>query len=255
MTTPVPPVRLGPDDTLTLTRVPVRDLARRVLVVGDPERARKVAAELLDDARQVGQNREYLTFTGTYRGTEVSVMSHGVGAAGAAVAFEELCRGGAQRIIRSGTAGGMQPGVRDGAVVVATGAVRRDGLSVQLVPPEFPAVADAELVLALWEAAGRTGLERHRGVVLTSDAFYPHPVLGSDHRLWQQAGCVAVEMEVAALLVTAALHAVPAGAVLAVDGNPLAQEDEGMSDYQPFREIVHRAVDGALRCALEALVG
>ena len=245
--------RLGPDDTLTLTQVRVRDLAPRVLVVGDPARARK-AAELLEDARQVGENREYLTFTGTYQGTPVSVLSHGIGAAGAGVAFEELCRGGAQRIVRSGTAGGLQPDVLDGSLVVATAAVRRDGLSQHLVPLAFPAVADASVVLALSEQAASTGLDVHRGVVLTSDLFYPHAVLGDDLQLWQHAGCVAVEMEVAALLVVASLHGVQAGAVLAIDGNPLAAEDPSMAGYHPFREVVYQAVAGALTAALGALV-
>ncbi|NMR19253.1 nucleoside phosphorylase [Cellulomonas fimi] len=246
-------VRLGPDDTLTLTQIKVRDLAPRVLVVGDPARARK-AAQLLDDTRQVGENREYVTFTGTYHGTAVSVVSHGIGAAGAGVAFEELCRGGAQRIIRSGTAGGLQPDVVDGSLVIATAAVRRDGLSQHLVPLAFPAVADTAVVVALSEHAASTGLDVHRGVVLTSDAFYPHTLLGNDHELWQQAGCVAVEMEIAPLLVIAALHGVQAGAVLAIDGNPLAEHDPSMAGYQPFREIVHEAVAGALDTALNALV-
>ena len=59
--------------------------------------------------------------------------------------------------------------------------------------------------------------------MLTSDLFYPHEVLGSDLEMWQRTGVVAVEMEVAALLVTAALHGAAAGAILAVDGNPLAE--------------------------------
>lgn len=247
-------LRLGPDDTLPLMQVQVRDLASRVLVVGDPGRARKAAA-LLEDPRRVGENREYVTFTGSFQGVAVSVVSHGVGAAGAGVAFEELCRGGAERIIRSGTAGGLQPDVLDGALVVATAAVRGDGLSQHLVPLSFPAVADTALVVALSEHAASSGADVHRGVVLTSDLFYPHALLGSDHLLWQQAGCVAVEMEVAPLLVIAALHRVQAGAVLAIDGNPLAAKDTSMAGYQPFRQVVDEAVDRALQTALQALVG
>jgi uridine phosphorylase len=224
-----------------------------VLVVGDPGRAQKAAA-LLTDARRVGANREYVTYTGSYAGTPVSIASHGVGSAGAAVCFEELCRGGVERVVRAGTAGGLQPEVRDGSLVVATAAVREEGLTRHLVPLSYPAVADADVVVALRELARSSGLDVHTGVVLTSDCFYPLPVLGVDHELWQRAGCVAVEMEMAALLVIAAQHGVAAGGILAVDGNPLAERDLDMSGYRPFREVVDRAVEAALHAGLRALV-
>ncbi|MBN9609839.1 MAG: purine-nucleoside phosphorylase [Actinobacteria bacterium 69-20] len=241
------------DYVLPLTRVRVGDVPTRVLAVGDPARVRK-AATRLTDVREAGSNREYVTVIGRYCGTEVAIVSHGVGSAGAAVCFEEMCRGGAQRIIRSGTAGGLQPEVRDGSVVVATGAVREEGISRQLVPLAFPAVADPALVMSLRGHAADAGVPVHGGIVLTSDCFYPGPVLDVDHRLWQRAGCVAVEMELAALFVTAALHGVQAGGILAIDGNPLDENDSDMSNYEPFRDVVDRAVDAALEAALAALI-
>ena len=249
----VPPARLGPEDTLTLMQVPVTDLAPRVLVVGDPARA-ATAAELLDGARQVGANREYVTYTGSYRGVAVSVASHGVGSAGAAICFEELCRGGASVLVRAGTAGGLDPAVRDGALVVATAAVRDDGVTPKIVPLGYPAVADPELVLALRAAAAENEHATHTGIVLTSDLFYPHPVLDGGLALWQRARCVAVEMELAALLVIASQHGARAGGVFAIDGNPLAEKDTDMSGYDPFREVVARAVAATLTTALDALV-
>ncbi|WP_258566721.1 nucleoside phosphorylase [Leucobacter luti] len=237
-----------------MLRTRVSDLADRALVVGDPGRAARVA-ELLDDARQLTANREYHVYSGQYRGVPVTVASHGVGAAGAAVCFEELARGGVSRIIRSGTAGGIQPEVVDGAIVVATGAVRADGISHQLVPTEFPAIATPELTIALRAAAAETGLKTHTGIVLTGDMFYPSDVItGIDHAMWQRAGIVAVEMEAAALFVIAALHGIESGAVFAIDGNPLNAADEAMDGYDPYREIVTQAVDGALKCALDVLV-
>lgn len=248
-----PSIRLTDDDVLPLTRVRVGDLAQCALVVGDPARAAR-AAELLTDARKVGENREYVAFTGSFQGVPVTVASHGVGAAGAGVCFEELCRGRVRRIVRAGTAGGIQPEVTDGDLVVATGAVRDEGLTPQLVPLSYPAVADAELVLALRTQARQTGTTVHCGVVLTTDCFYPLDVLEDSQRLWQRAGIVAVEMETAALLVIAAQHGVAAGAVFAIDGNPLAAADRTMSDYQPFREIVRQATRRAVQAALQVLV-
>ncbi|WP_082309493.1 nucleoside phosphorylase [Leucobacter musarum] len=248
------PVRLPSDAELPLLRARVSDLADRALVVGDPARAARVA-ERLDDVRQLAANREYHVYAGTWKGVPVTVASHGVGAAGAAVCFEELARGGVTRIVRSGTAGGIQPEVVDGAIVVATGAVRADGVSHQLVPTEFPAIATPELTIALKAAAAQTGLDVHSGIVLTGDMFYPSEVIvGVDHHAWQRAGIVAVEMEAAALFVIASLHGIESGAVLAIDGNPLAAKDEAMDGYDPYREIVTRAVDGALTAALDVLV-
>lgn len=248
------PVRLPADAELPLLRARVSDLADRALVVGDPGRAARVA-ERLDDVRQLAANREYHVYAGSYRGVPVTVASHGVGAAGAAVCFEELARGGVTRIIRSGTAGGMQPNVVDGAIVVATGAVREDGVSHQLVPTQFPAIATPSLTLALQAAAAETGLDVHSGIVVTGDMFYPSEVItGVDLPMWQRAGAVAVEMEASALFVIAALHGIETGAVFAIDGNPLAANDESMDGYDPYREIVTRAVDGALTTALDVLV-
>ncbi len=147
----------------------------------------------------------------------------------------------------------MQPDVLDGALVVARAAVRNEGTTAKLVPPGFPATADVDLVLALRRAAAAQGREVVEGVVLTSDLFYPHEVLGSDLEMWQRTGVVAVEMEVAALLVTAALHGAAAGAILAVDGNPLAEADDDMSGYDPHREVVVEAVDRMVAIALDVV--
>lgn len=248
------------------TRMPIigvlaGDVPARVLVVGDPARAERIAPRL-EAARTVGRNREYLTIVGRHRGTDVAVVSHGVGSAGAAVCFEELCRSGARRLIRAGTCGGMQDHVLDGDLVIARGAVRDEGLTARLVPPTFPALADPDVVMALRAAAaGRAGSAGERavpppveGIVLTSDIFYPHDVLGSDLPMWQRAGVVAVEMEVAALLVVAHLHGAAAGAILTVDGNPLARGDAEMSGYDPHRTVVTDATELMIGIALDALV-
>lgn len=232
---------------LPIISVEADELPDAMVVVGDPARAEK-AAELLADARPLGANREYVSFGGEFEGSSVGVISHGVGAPGAAACFEELARGGVKKIVRAGTAGGIQPDVTDGDVVVATAAVRTDGYSGGVVPLEFPAVADRRLTAALAEASG--GRE---GIVLTSAVFYPHDVLGSDLEMWQRAGVVAIEMEAAALFVIASLHGISAGAVFAIDGNPLLADDADMSSYDPHRDVVHAAVDRALRAAFTAL--
>lgn len=225
----------------------------RLLVVGDPRRVDQVA-ELLSGVDTISKNREYHLVKGSYQGMEIGVASHGVGSAGAGACFEELCQSGACRIIRCGSAGGMQRGVGAGDIVIARGAVREDGLSRKLVPESYPAIATPDIVFAMRHAAATSGLDVQEGIVLTSDMFYPHDILGSDLPLWQKAGVTAVEMECATLFVICGLHGVETGAVVAVDGNPLEQDDGSMTSYNPRQDAVRDAVAGAIRIALDALV-
>jgi uridine phosphorylase len=243
---------VDPESVLPVLRVKAGDLPHHMLVVGDPARAEKVAGRL-EAVRELGHNREYVTFAGSHRGVPLGVVSHGVGAAGAGVCFEELCRSGVEVIIRAGTAGGLQPNVLDGHLVVAAAAVRQEGFTGGLVPLEYPAVADHRITANLLAAAGAADREVHSGIVLTSSVFYPHPILGSPLPGWQQAGVVAVEMEAAALFVVASLHGVAAGAILAIDGNPLLERDDDMSGYDPHRPVVHEAVEAMIGVALQAL--
>lgn len=245
-------MKVAPDTQLPILRVRAGDVPQRMLVVGDPARAARVAAAL-DGAREVSRNREYVLFAGHHRGEAIGVASHGVGSAGAAVCFEELCRAGARRIIRAGTCGGMQPHVVDGHLVIAHAAVRDDGITPKLVPPGFPAIASVDVVTSLRSAAASRDLRPAEGVVLTSDLFYPHEALGSDLPLWQRTGVVAVEMECAALFITASLHGVAAGAILAVDGNPLAARDDDMAGYDPHRPVVDDAVAAMIEVGLDAV--
>lgn len=238
-----------PDPTPVL-RITPGAVPRRALVVGDPDRAERVASRL-DDARELGRFREYVTFTGTHRGVDVAVSSHGVGAPGAALCFEELHRAGVRRIIRAGTCGGLQADVTDGDLVIATGAIREDGLTPGLVPASFPALASVDVVASLRHAVGAVGHRFHEGIVLTGAVFYPHDVLGSPLAQWAKAGAVAVEMECAALFVIGALNRTEVGAVLTVDGNPLHGNED---TYNPHRDVVRSAVDVMIEVALDGLV-
>ena len=238
-------------DAFPLTRVEAADVARRVLVVGDPARAEQ-AAGLLDGVSKVAENREYVTFAGSFEGRRVCVTSHGIGSAGAGAAFEELIRGGARVLVRAGTCGAVQEGIADGTAVIATGAVRDEGLTPRLVPLSYPALAHHEVTAALEAAADEAGATARSGVVLSSDLFYPSEVLGLDWRVWQASRVVAVEMEAAALFVIAALHGLKAGGVFTVDGNPTRAAHD-MSEYDPHRQVVAEGVARMLRIALSAL--
>ena len=237
---------------LPVLNVASDDIPERMLVVGDPERARRAAARL-QDPLEIGNFREYVTLVGKHRGVEVGVVSHGVGAAGAGVCFDELFQAGVKRVIRAGSCGGMQDHVTDGHLVIVTAAVRNEGFTSQLVPDGYPAFSSPDVVTALRRAASG-GENIHEGITLTNAAFYTHDILGSNLPLWQKAGVTAVEMECAALFVMAGLRGREAGAILTVDGNPLVERDEEMTGYNPHRQVVREAVGRMIGIAWDALI-
>ena len=130
---------------------------------------------------------------------------------------------------------------------MATAAVRATGTPTGRAE-RIPGGRRPRLSSALVEAAG----DAHEGIVLTSAVFYPHQVLGSDPGDVAASRRVAVEME-AALFVTASLHGAAAGAILAIDGNPLARATPTWRGTTP-RDIVKEATERAVRAAFTALV-
>ncbi|KZE49374.1 purine-nucleoside phosphorylase [Brevibacillus parabrevis] len=236
---------------LTNLKVDPEQLPKRVIVCGDPKRAALIAAKL-DNHRSIGENREYHSYAGTWKGTEVAVVSHGVGSPGAAVCFEELAKGGVQVIIRVGTAGSYQKEIEPGSLVISSAVVRQDGLTSQLVPPGFPAVANRRVADALVAAAeaNEAGLPVAEGITLTLDVFYSG-VLEFPHKLYQKAGVLAVEMENSALFVIAALRGMKAGSILAIDGYADA---DLLASYNPHTDAMAKAIEAEALIALDALV-
>lgn len=238
---------------LPITGLPVGRVSPAVLVCGDPARADRVA-ERLEGAALLSHRREYRAYLGHHRGQAITVCSHGVGAPGAAVAFEELIAAGARRIVRVGTCGALQPDIHAGQLIVATAAVQNTGYGRETVPDGYPATADAALTLSLAHKAARTGSDARTGIVLSRDNFYPGVAAPAapDYRVLSAARVLAVEMECAALFLVGNLRGVATAAILVVDGNVL-EATESMDGYQPGRPVVHAGVDRAIDCALEAL--
>ncbi len=244
-----------PMETLPITGLPVGGVSASVLVCGDPARADAIAAAL-DSTQHLSNKRGYRAYQGSYHGLPVTVCSHGVGAPGAAVVFEELIAAGAQRIIRVGTCGGLQPDIQAGQTIIVSAAVQNTGLGAELAPPGYPAVADVDITLALRSAAARDGRAARSGLVLTRDAFYAgvaSPAAPS-YQVMSQANVLAVEMECAALFVIGSLRNVPTGAILVVDGNVLATA-ESIDSYEPDRAVVRDGVQTAIQTALLAPCG
>jgi uridine phosphorylase len=233
---------------LPITGVPREGLPKLALVTGDPKRVPRIA-EMLDGCREIADRREYVTCTGAWKGTELVVASHGVGAPGAVLLFHELAQAGVTTMVRAGTCGALDESISDGDLIVATGAVREDGVTDQMVPSSHPASSNPEVVMALQGAAERLEHPVHQGTVLTSALFFPG-LLGSTQAKHAADGVIAVEMELAALLVIASLKGLRAGGVLVVDGAPLNATPEA---YDPHRTVVQDGVRAMFTVALDAL--
>ena len=226
------------------------DIHPRVITCGDPARAEKIAG-LLVGSQCLAKNREFWTYNGYHKGVPVTITSHGVGCGGAAIAFESLWRAGARVIIRVGTCGGMQDGIDAGSIVVASGACREEGVTEKMIPLSYPAIADCEVVYHLTKSAKEKNIEINKGIVLTQALFYPS-FLESKVKLYASAGIVAMENEVASLLVVSSLHGVKAGAILAADAK--AFELVGVEAYNPNQEHVHKAIENQIQIALDAII-
>lgn len=209
------------------TGVGPEDIGKYVIIPGDPKRCAKIA-EFFDDAKLVADSREYVTYTGTLDGVKVSVTSTGIGGPSAAIAIDELSKCGAHTFVRIGTCGGMQEDVMGGDVVIATGAVRMEGTSREFAPIEYPAVANLDVTNALVAAAKSLNIRHHVGVVQCKDSFFGQhepevmPVsyeLENKWQAWLRMGCLASEMESAALFIAGQFLRVRVGSCFLVVAN------------------------------------
>lgn len=137
-----------------------------------------------------------------------------------AICVEELVQCGAKVLIRIGTCGGMALSVQGGDLVVASSAIRMEGVSKEYLPVEFPAAADFGVTAALVRAGEQAGVPCHVGVVQCKDSFYgqhdPDSMpaaaeLKAKWTAWMRGGCLASEMESAALFIVSAARGVRAG--------------------------------------------
>lgn len=239
------------------------EVGRYVLLCGDPERV-PVMAGYLDDSAIVAKNREFTVYSGTLSGEKVTVCSTGIGGPSAAIAVEELMKCGADTFIRVGTCGGMNLEVSGGDLLIAQSAVRGEGTSHEYLTADYPAAANFDVVLALRDAAvedygSEPGRRYHVGTVHSKDSFYGEvepqgsPVCRNISTRWEsylKCGCLASEMECAAIFSVCTAKGARAGAVLTALWN-VERSKAGLPDT--ITENSTRAIVCAVR-AMELLI-
>ena len=239
------------------------DVAPSVLLPGDPGRV-EVVASLWDEARQVASNREYVTFTGTYRGVPISCTSTGIGSPSTAIALEELARVGADTFVRIGTCGSLQDRVRVGDVAIVDSAIRADGTSALYAPVAFPAVAHHEVVDAAIEAARDLGVRAHVGTSFSTDLFYvPEPGSafgGYEQSAWREryadvarTNALVAEMEAGALMVLSRIWGLRGGAIALVADVAEERDEAGVWDPQASFDVSEEPIDRLARMGCETI--
>ncbi|MBZ3901192.1 MULTISPECIES: purine-nucleoside phosphorylase [Streptomyces] len=230
------------------------DLAPLVLMPGDPRRARRIAETFLEGARLVTDVRGILGYTGTHRGTPMSVLASGMGIPSMSIYATELFRHyGARRIVRVGTAGALPATVRVRDVVIASAAHTDSGIGSRLVDGATLSLAPSyRLLRAAADAADAAGRESpdgappvHIGPVFSSDHFYlDRPAL---FEALERRGTLAVEMEAAGLYAVAEAEGGEALAVLTVSDHVRTGEALSAADRET-------CFDRAVRIAATALL-
>ncbi len=221
---------------------------KKAIVCGSPERALLIS-QLLKDSASVAKNREYHSYLGTFEGSQILVTSHGVGSAGAAICFQELCDIGVTTMIRLGTAGGFLDDCKVGDIVIGTAAIRRDGVSSLMVPLAFPAVSDFGLTQALTSHIQSQDPRAKAGIILSTDVFYPG-LLDNESAFYAKAGAIAVEMESSALFVIGLLRKIRTACVVVLDGNPLKVDTDS---YDPSPDRLRKSIELSARAIFNVL--
>jgi len=246
------------------------DIAPNVLLPGDPARSTYIATNYLTNARLIGQYREFITYTGSYKSVPITVTSTGIGCPSTAIAVEEIINCGAKNLIRVGTCcGALKREIKPGSIIIPIACIREEGTTKEYIPTEFPAVADYRIVSTLINAARKNTYQYFAGINRTHDAFYGatsnikrwgSPYLEDRMKDWSYP-LISSEMESSVLFIIALMRGVRAGAVLAVNANPEPLEDivKGTMKFDaPDTHITtseaKKSVDRAIITALESLI-
>ncbi|MCK5376008.1 MAG: purine-nucleoside phosphorylase [Acidobacteria bacterium] len=223
------------------------DFADTVLMPGDPLRAKFVAENFLQSARQVTDVRNMLGFTGEYRGHEVSVMAHGMGIPSASIYCTELIRDyGVRRLIRVGSCGTVHPKVQLRDIVIAMGASTDSGVNrTRFGGRDLAAIASFDLLREAVRLAEERELRFHVGNVFSADLFYtPGPAL---LELMERYKILGIEMETAGIYTIAAEFGADALAICTVSddmrtGSALSPAERETT----FGEMIELALETAM---------
>lgn len=223
------------------------EIAKTVLLPGDPLRAKYIAETFLDDVKQYNSVRNAFGYTGTYKGVPISVQGTGMGVPSISIYVEELINEfDVEVLMRVGSAGGMKKDVHVRDVVLAQGATTDSGINRQAFnnQVDFAPLADFELLKTAYEKGIEADYTVQVGNVLTADRFY-NPEL--DKKKLADYGVLAVEMEAAALYTLAAKYNKKALTILTISDHLITGEETTAEERErSFDDMIVIALETAL---------
>ena len=223
------------------------DFAKTVLMPGDPLRAKVIAETFLEGAKLVNNVRGIHGYTGTYKGTPVSVMASGMGCPSIGIySYELFTQYGVDNIIRIGSAGAISPDLKLRDVVAGMGACTNSSFAQQYrLPGTFAPICNYDLLTFATEAAKELGVRMPVGNLFSSDTFYDAAASTME---WAKMGCMAVEMEAAALYCNAAYTHKRALAICSISDSLVTGEELDADERQnSFTNMMKIALEIAVK--------
>lgn len=201
------------------------EIAKTVLMPGDPLRAKFLAMTYLEDVKQFNNVRNMFGYTGKYKGKEVSIMGSGMGMPSIGIYSHELySQYGVENIIRIGSCGSFKENVHLRDIIIVQGCCTDSNFAHQYeLPGIYSAISDYGLLEKAVTLAKKKNINYHVGNILSSDIFY-HADKGSPEK-WASIGCLGVEMESYALFATAAYLNKRALTLLTVSDSLVSNEE------------------------------
>ena len=225
------------------------DFAKTVLMPGDPLRAKFIAENFLENARLVNNVRGINGYTGTYQGVPVSVMASGMGIPSIGIySYELYTQYGVENIMRIGSAGAMSEDVHVRDIVIGMGACTNSNFGDQYkLSGTFAPIASYTMMRTAIQSSEEVGALYHVGNLLSSDTFYD---ASNSTMKWGEMGVLAVEMEAAALYMTAAHLGKRALAICSISDSLVTGEELSSEDRQmTFTTMMEIALKTAVRMA------
>ena len=224
------------------------DFAKTVLMPGDPLRSQFIAENFLEGAKLVNNVRGIQGYTGTYKGKPVSVMASGMGMPSMGIYSYELFNYyGVDNIIRVGTAGAINIGLKVRTVVAGIAASTNSDFAMSQfgVKGHLSASASYRLLETAVGVARDMGVEMVVGNLYCTDLFYDASGAAVE---WGKLGHLAVEMESYALYTNALQAGKEAVAICTVSDHVLTGESlDALTRQNTFTEMMEIALETAIR--------
>lgn len=220
------------------------EIAETILLPGDPLRAKWVAETFLENPICFNKVRGMLGYTGTYKGTVISVMGTGMGVPSISIYTHELITEyGVKNLIRVGSAGSYQKHIKLRDIVLAMAASSNSGVNkTRFNGADYAPTANFDLFQKAIDIAKTKNIPIKAGNVFTSDEFYSDDF--ESYKKWAEFGVLCVEMETAGLYTIAAKHQVNALSILTISDSLVSNETTSANERETsFKDMIEIALE------------